>query len=488
MKKILTLAGAAAIIIVTIYLVLQIPSPGRSEENHAPISGTVLSSSEEWLGMYIHGERIGYTFTKLTRTDQGLTVESQSRMTIFMMQETRSIATTFFAHTNPDYTLKDFNLEINTAGHPTKIEGVIKDTDMKLTSYSQGVPQTKNFRLKDKPFFPDALEEIIKARGLKPGDEISLPYFDPTTQSQSPAQITIFEPEEVLVNGIAHRGTKVQIQFMGIITFMWLDQDFKLIKEYSPAWGLEMIPLSKDAALAEIKPDQAFDLLSFFAVKISNPIPERKDLSYMKLELKNIEIGELQLSDDYQVLDSKKPLVIVLRRPDIKALPALQIPINDQTEFLKSSVYIQSDHPDIVNAAHSIIGNEKDAVKAAEKLVHGVFKMLVKNPTPSLPSALDVLKTKEGDCNEHAILFTALARAAGIPAKIYVGLVNIYGDSYWYHAWCAVWLGSWVAVDPTFDQFPADVNHLKLMEGEIAEQAKVLTVVGKLGIDVLEYK
>jgi hypothetical protein len=45
-----------------------------------------------------------------------------------------------------------------------------------------------------------------------------------------------------------------------------------------------------------------------------------------------------------------------------------------------------------------------------------------------------------------------------------------------------------VAVDPTFDQFPADVNHLKLMEGEIAEQAKVLTVVGKLGIDILEYK
>jgi len=26
------------------------------------------------------------------------------------------------------------------------------------------------------------------------------------------------------------------------------------------------------------------------------------------------------------------------------------------------------------------------------------------------------------------------------------------------------------------------------MEGEIAEQAKVLTVVGKLGIDILEYK
>lgn len=134
-----------------------------------------------------------------------------------------------------------------------------------------------------------------------------------------------------------------------------------------------------------------------------------------------------------------------------------------------------------------MIGNENNAVEAAAKLVNGVYRFLEKNPTASLPSALDVLQTKKGDCNEHAILFTALARAVGIPAKIYVGLVNLNGYAYYYHAWCAVWLGKWVPVDPTFNQFPADVGHLKLKEGEIAEQAVVLKVVGKLKIKTLEY-
>jgi hypothetical protein len=99
-----------------------------------------------------------------------------------------------------------------------------------------------------------------------------------------------------------------------------------------------------------------------------------------------------------------------------------------------------------------------------------------------------VLKTREGDCNEHAVLFTALARAYGIPTKIYVGLVNLQGFAYFYHAWCAVWLGAWVPVDPTFNQYPADIGHLKLKEGELSEQAKVLKVVGKLKIDVLDFK
>ena len=79
------------------------------------------------------------------------------------------------------------------------------------------------------------------------------------------------------------------------------------------------------------------------------------------------------------------------------------------------------------------------------------------------------------------------ARAAGIPTKIYVGLVNLEGYAYYYHAWCAVWLGTWVPVDPTFNQFPADVGHLKLKEGGIAEQAVVLKVVGKLKIKTKEY-
>lgn len=487
MKKILVYIFILLIFGISIYLILGIPQPAKSTlvENK---STSTLSRSDEWLGIFLQGQRIGYSFTKINRSDTGLVIENRSLMTLMIMNETRTLSTHLFAHTDKDYALKDFSLELATAGHPTRIEGRIEGTQLELTSFSQGSSYTQKITLKERPYFPDAIEEVIKNKNLKPGDEITIPYFDPTTQSSATAEIKVIGKEKVKVFEDEFTGTRIEITYMGITSILWLDDNYSLIKESSPAMGLEMIPLSKEEALAEIEPDETFDLLSFFSVKLDKPIPYPGELSYLKLKLKDITPEELDLTDDYQRLMKEEPIIIESFLSDIDDLPDLILPIDGHSEFLEPSAYIQSEDLDIIAKANEMIGDDKDAKKAVGKLVDGVYKLIEKNPTASLPSAIDVLKTREGDCNEHSILFTALARAVGIPTKIYVGLVNLNGLAYFYHAWCAVWLGKWVPVDPTFNQYPADVGHLKLKEGEISEQAKVLKVVGKLKIDVLEYK
>jgi len=487
MKKILGIVVIIAVFAVSIYLILHLPRQKKipiMREEPLITSG----DSEEWLGIFLQGQRVGYSFTRISRADTGMTVENRSMMTLLMMHERRTLTTHLFAHTDSDFTLNDFIMEIRTPGHPTRIEGVIEGTELTLTSYSQNMPHTQTVILKEKPYFPDAIEEVIKIKNLKPGDEIDIPYFDPTTQSSSVARIRVFDREKVNVRDKEMIGMRIEIDYMGINSILWLDDNYKLIKEASPAMALEMLPLSREEALAEIDPTESFDLLSFFAVKLENPIPDPRTLSYLRLELKDITTEGLDLADDYQNLIQKEPIIIETYRPDLDDLSNLSIPISQQKEFLAPSVYIQCENPEIVSKADELAGNEKDAKKVVATLVAGVYNLLEKNPTASLPSAIDVLRTKEGDCNEHSILFTALARAKGIPTKIHVGLVNLQGSAYYYHAWCAVWLGKWVPVDPTLNQFPADVGHLKLKEGEIAEQAQVLKVVGKLHIKTLEYK
>ncbi len=487
MKKIAGISIIIIIFAVSIFLVIRIPNPSKSATIE---EGTFLGqhSEEEWLGIFLKGQRIGYSFTKISRADTGLMVESRSRMTLMMMHEKRTLNTHIFARTDKEYTLKDFVMEIETPGHPTKIEGVIKGKQLKLTSYSQGVPYSQTIKLNDKPYFPDAIEEVIKKKELKPGDEISLPYFDPTTQSSSSATVKIFDKEKVEVLGKDLEGMRVEISFMGLKNILWLDDTYKSIKESSPALGMEMIPLSREEALAEVEPADIFDLISFFAVKLDKPIPDPRRLSYLKLELKNITIENLDLVDDFQNLTAQEPLIIESNLPYLDDLPDFTIPMSEQNEFLEPSVYIQCEDPKIIAKANEFVGDEKDARKVVAKLVEGVHTYIKKNPIASLPSAIDVLETREGDCNEHSILFAALARAKGVPTKIYVGLVNLQGSAYYYHAWCAVWLGKWIPVDPTLNQFPADVGHLKLKEGGISEQAKVLKVVGKLHISILDYK
>ena len=109
-----------------------------------------------------------------------------------------------------------------------------------------------------------------------------------------------------------------------------------------------------------------------------------------------------------------------------------------------------------------------------------------KRPVVSVPDALDTLANKAGDCNEHAVLFAALARAAGIPTRIESGVVYMRGKFY-YHAWNAVYLDrQWITVDAALDQFPADVTHIRLVTGGIEKQVDLLSVIGKLTISIIE--
>lgn len=490
MKKAAAIAAAIILLGTTVFLLTHLPA-GRLTSRHGQDSNQATpteGSREEWLGVFLQGQRVGYSFTKTTRSSDGMALENKTLITLNMMNAIRTLTTHAFIHTAPDYTLKDFIIEIATAGHPTRIEGILNDRVLTLTSYSQGVPQTQQINLPEKPYFPDAMEELIKTRKLKPGDVLKIPYFDPTTQSSATATVRMDEKGTTMVLGREITARKVEINFMGMISELWFDDEYRLVKNYSPNLGLEMIPMSKTDALAEIEPANAFDLLSFFAVRIEPPIKPAADLNRLRLELQEITAEGLDLSDAGQKIIAAEPLTLELSRINPADLPSLSLPMSEPRAFLQPSVYIQCDHPAIIKAAQEMLNGETDGRRAVAKLTEGVYRLLRKNPTASLPSALDVLKTKEGDCNEHAILFAALARSAGIPTKICVGLVNLYGDAYWYHAWCAVWLGAWVPVDPTFNQFPADLYHLKLKEGEISEQAQVLRVVGKLKIKIISYE
>jgi transglutaminase-like putative cysteine protease len=104
--------------------------------------------------------------------------------------------------------------------------------------------------------------------------------------------------------------------------------------------------------------------------------------------------------------------------------------------------------------------------------------------TFGVPSALRVLASRTGDCNEHTQLFVALARAVGLPARVAAGLAYVDGKFY-YHAWPEVLLADWVAVDPTFGQFPADAAHLRLVIGGLTHQMELLRLMGNLKIDVV---
>jgi len=154
---------------------------------------------------------------------------------------------------------------------------------------------------------------------------------------------------------------------------------------------------------------------------------------------------------------------------------------------LAAEPLLQVDDGRIRNLAVAIAGLDRDPRVVAAKINRWVYDSLKKEVTFSVPNALDVLRTRRGDCNEHTQLYVALARAAGVPARIATGLAYVNGKFY-YHAWPEVFLTSWVAVDPTFGQFPADAAHLRFIVGGLSRQAELFRLIGNLKIHVVEVR
>ena len=114
-----------------------------------------------------------------------------------------------------------------------------------------------------------------------------------------------------------------------------------------------------------------------------------------------------------------------------------------------------------------------------------MYNELEKRPVIGIPDALTTLKSRIGDCNEHASLYAALSRAAGIPTKIVAGVV-FHKDAFYYHAWNEVCLsGQWISLDTTTGQLPADLSHIKFVEGELREQIQIGSLLGTLEIEPL---
>jgi len=228
------------------------------------------------------------------------------------------------------------------------------------------------------------------------------------------------------------------------------------------------------------------DILESTAIAASAPLGVRR-VDRLRVRLRNADLAGFDLAGDRQSVHGDT--LTVVREDDGALRPLYALPGDAafRARFaaeLGPEALLQSTHPSIVALARRLAAGSRDPRVVAERLGAWVHDSLAKEITLGVPDALQVLGARRGDCNEHTQLYLALARAAGIPARSAAGLAYVSGKFY-YHAWPEVYLGRWVAVDPTFGQFPADAAHLRFVTGGLARQAALLRLIGKLGVDVV---
>ncbi|MBI1808293.1 MAG: transglutaminase domain-containing protein, partial [Gemmatimonadetes bacterium] len=210
----------------------------------------------------------------------------------------------------------------------------------------------------------------------------------------------------------------------------------------------------------------------------------RARLSGADLQGFDLDGGRQQFHDSTLVVTRESEGELVPDWSLVNDLPAIRQRFKAE---LASEPLLQANDLRIMQLAIRIAGTDRDPRVLAQKINTWVHDSLKKEIVFSVPNALEVLRTRKGDCNEHTQLYTALARSIGIPTRIATGLAYVNGKFY-YHAWPEVWLKGWVAVDPTFGQFPADAAHLRFIVGGLGRQVELLRLIGNLHIKVTDAK
>jgi transglutaminase-like putative cysteine protease len=177
--------------------------------------------------------------------------------------------------------------------------------------------------------------------------------------------------------------------------------------------------------------------------------------------------------------------VVVTREHGDVLRARYRLPADDSSQwaFLRPELLFETTDLRVQAQARQIAGGSRDPVRVAQRLTHWVASEIGTAASDAAPSALVALLRRRGDGNAHVALFVALARALGLPTRPVAGFLYTRGHFY-YHAWAEVYLNGWVAIDPTFDQFPADPRRLRLVDGSLAQPVALVRLVGGLTLEV----
>jgi len=478
--------GSFFILLFIFLLVLRLGVIKKGEEDGDHLLPTQIQADREnWMNIYQQEQKIGYVHRQIFKTLEGYKILESVFMQINTMGMMQDLRFKTVGSLKPDLTLSSFDFQLFSSLFRFKARGTLKDKTLTLSMASGAGPEQKlDLPIKKDVHLSVGLLEILSAGDLKPGDSRTFTVFDPITTTERSVKILVVEEETILVMDREEKAKKVSVEFMGVSQYAWIGKDGAALREEGPL-GIRLEQVAKEEALQKIAVLPGTDIAAFASIPSNRMLRSVDQLTELRLTLTGIDERVLFLEGDRQ---SFKGRILVIRREPVSDLfPQDQgkKASEEIKKYLEPTPSVQSDHPEIKAKVKEIISPNDTVVVKTRKLVEWVHENLQKRPVLSVPNALEILRNRVGDCNEHAVLLMALARAAGIPAQMEAGIVYQRGRFY-YHAWNVLYLGAWVTADATIGQFPADVTHIRLVRG-IERQIDLIRVIGRMRIDIEGY-
>ena len=459
--------------------------PTRLELKPDELPGTATS----WYGLYMAKQKIGWAEEQTLRTDDeqvvlGFVINMQMRAGggVVRMRMTQRLV---FDGKAPYRLFSGASTEDMGQGvAKTSVTRTDKGFEAKISAggETRKVVVQLDFTLAD----AIGIEIWLRRGGLKAADRFTRRSLDLDELEVSSSTLVLRAIRQTLVRGVRQR------VYLGSLSS---PEDGELGTVRAASSG-KMISFSFGGALEARREPEAIakkldapvDMFAMLNLPLDKPLGDAATISELVLEASGSGVPTLRNGPRQTVTAGEDPTTCTLRLGAAHGT-AIKATEAEVQKASKATHQYQSDDTRIVAMARKAVGDATDPRAKATRLVAFVDGFVTDEYGPEYSNAVAVMRAKRGDCSAHAMLFVALARAVGIPAREVSGYMYV-GDAdraLGGHAWCEVVLdGHWVEVDPTWNEMDINATHISFRG--IGASMNMMKSGGNLSLRVLDIK
>ncbi len=422
----------------------------------------------------------GYIECQLLKTELGYCYKQHSVMAVDLLSELITVVNITEFDLDQDYAIlkaykRQFINEYETevylnVDYSSKVPTVSTEIYSVLgTKLSK--PIKDSFTLSEgKLYYQDtAIYRILSTDGIIPGSEYEFQFLDLNNLTPYHHVIAVGETDLYSIND-------QQIELHKVI----YPEEIHLVDETGTIYEI----IHDDTQETIIRPAKSSDsaLINALLIHAHKSIPNLKTShpqrcfhSLIRINGNNLNNYDIkdnrQQITEYLCFNGSDQILLEVSQDALDYTGQMTLPIETDglEKYLRKDSLIDPTSPQVQALSEQILEDESDTWQASLKIMHWVWEYIEPELLAKPLTTAEILNQKCGDVVEHVTLFTALARASGIPTRIAAGIR--YSENLWQGwLWNEIWLGEWIAIDPSYLQSQPDALLIKLMSSSCIEE------------------
>ncbi|MBN1912177.1 MAG: transglutaminase domain-containing protein [Pirellulales bacterium] len=465
---------------------------------------------EIWEVAFMQGHRVGYNrYRRRPATYLGapaIRIQQLVRLSVVRQGQPIEVDMKSDSYETPDGHLIAFNYSMNQGALPIRVEGRVEGDRLVMKTTAQGRVGERSIAWSVENGGLNAVEESLRRKPMTPGQARRVLALEPALDQIVPVAVTLTARriESVALRADTEKLLRINAEFESprgqkMEQVFWVDSSGEILKRFAPDLMLETYRSTKEEAIHP-KAQARVDMIEISMVRIDRALPHphaTRRVRY-RVQLDRDDPATRLPSGGAQQVRSIDPhtaeVTVLALRPEPGKTPAADADRPDPAD-LAPNEKIQSDDPVIVAMAQKATAGQTtpwSKAVALERYVHDWVEQ--KDFSQVFASASEVARSRQGDCTEHAVLLAALARAAGIPARVVAGLVYVEPrQAFANHMWTEVYVdGQWIPLDATLGQGGIGAAHLKINHSNLKDDSildclmDVAKLLGQTHIEILD--